>query len=57
METYRTSFNFSTETRPKLTQLQSLLQEKTGKSTTKAQAVEDAINYLIKELTKDSHES
>lgn len=53
VETYRTSFCFLTETRSKLTNLQSLLQAKFNMPITKAQAVEAAIDYYIKELEKE----
>lgn len=56
VETYRTSFSFLTETRPKLTNLQSLLQAKSSKPITKAQAVEAAIDFYIKELSKEDEE-
>lgn len=57
VETYRTSFCFLTETRSKLTNLQSLLQAKSSKPITKAQAVEAAIDYYIKELSKEEEAS
>lgn len=53
MNFYKTSFNFSLETRPKITKLQSLLQEKEGKDITKGEALEQAIEYYIEALESE----
>lgn len=52
MKFYKTSLNFSLETRPKITKLQSLLQEKEGRDITKGEALEQAIEHYI--LTLES---
>lgn len=53
MDFYKTSFNFSLDTRPKITKLQSLLQEKEERAITKGEAIEQAIDYYIETLESE----
>lgn len=53
MKYYKTSLNFSLDTRPKITKLQSLLQLKEGKSVTKSEVLERAIDLYIKVLENE----
>lgn len=51
-ETYKTSFVFPLAIRPKITKLQSILEEKTNTSVTKAEVVEKAIDFYLSEVEK-----
>lgn len=53
-ESYKTSFVFSQETRPKITKLQSILEENEKTSVTKTEALEKAISFYLDFLEKEA---
>lgn len=50
MNYYKTSLNFSVDTRPKIRKLQTILEDREKKTVTKGEALERAIDLYIKVL-------